>query len=115
MRLLLDSCVWGRTCEPLAQAGHDAVWVGTWEQDPGDEEILQHALRENRVLVTLDKDFGELAVVKGQAHAGIIRLVGFSAREQAEVCLELLARYGEELAAGSLITADPVRVRIRPG
>jgi predicted nuclease of predicted toxin-antitoxin system len=31
---------------------------------------------ESRVLVTLDKDFGELAIMKGAPHAGIIRLVG---------------------------------------
>ena len=42
----------------LEGAGHDVVWTGSWEADPGDEEILAHAVREGRVLVTLDKDFG---------------------------------------------------------
>ena len=114
MRVLLDSCVWGRAAERLAQAGHDAEWAGSWLEDPGDEELLTYALREDRVLVTLDKDFGELAVVRGQAHAGIIRLVGFAAPQQAEVCLEILGRYGDELRNRGLITVNPVRVRIRP-
>jgi hypothetical protein len=42
------------------------IWAGEWAEDPGDDEILARAHREGRVLVTLDKDFGELAVVHGQ-------------------------------------------------
>lgn len=53
--------------------------------DPGDEEILRLALTEKRILVTLDKDFGELAIVKGMPHCGIIRLVNISAKKQAMV------------------------------
>ncbi len=114
MKVLLDSCVWGPAREGLAKAGHDVAWVGDWPGDPGDEQILATASREGRVLVTLDKDFGELAVVRGQAHSGIIRLVGFLAREQALACLEILGRYGDDLLAGALVTVDPSRVRIRP-
>jgi len=39
------------------------VWAGEWPEDPGDEEILERAHVEGRILVTLDKDFGELAIV----------------------------------------------------
>lgn len=39
--------------------------------------ILAHAVRNGQALVTLDKDFGELAVALGAAHAGIVRLVDF--------------------------------------
>lgn len=59
MKLLLDTCVSPRTRAALADAGHDAIWAGDWESDPGDEAILERAEREARVLVTLDKDFGE--------------------------------------------------------
>ena len=63
MKLLLDTCVWGGAVKPLVDAGHDVVWTGAWESDPDDDEILALAYREQRVLVTLDKDFGELAIV----------------------------------------------------
>jgi len=63
MRLLLDACVWGGARAELEAAGHDVVWIGEWNEDPGDEEILARAYREGRILVTLDKDFGELAIV----------------------------------------------------
>lgn len=114
MRLLLDTCVWGGARDTLSEAGHDVVWSGDWPEDPGDEEILRKAHTEKRVLVTLDKDFGELAVVWKAPHSGVVRLVGFRAREQAVVCMRVLALCEEELRAGAIVTAEPGRVRIRP-
>ena len=72
MKLLLDSCVWGGALTRLRAAGHDVVWSGEWPADPGDEEILARALAEGRVLVTLDKDFRELAFVRELPHTGIV-------------------------------------------
>jgi predicted nuclease of predicted toxin-antitoxin system len=97
----------------LSDAGHDVVWSGDWEKDPGDDEILGFAFRENRVLVTLDKDFGELAIVFGQPHRGILRLVNMSTKRQGEVCVEVLARYESSLSTGALITVEQDRVRVR--
>jgi predicted nuclease of predicted toxin-antitoxin system len=65
-------------------------------------------------LITFDKDFGELAVVRGQAHAGIIRIVILSAAQQAPTCLMVLNRYGTELQSGAIVTVEPGRVRVRP-
>jgi predicted nuclease of predicted toxin-antitoxin system len=71
VKLLLDSCISWTVGDTLRAAGHDVVWTGDWPADPGDEEILEFAHKENRVLITLDKDFGELSVVRGEAHGGI--------------------------------------------
>jgi len=90
------------------------MWAGGWEEDPGDEEILARAHGEGRVLVTLDKDFGELAIVHGVPHSGISRLVIFPARQQGIVAVRVLARYGDELRSGAIITVDSQRIRIRP-
>ena len=113
MRLLLDSSVWGNAREELEAAGHDVVWVGDWPSDPGDEEILATAYRKGRILVTLDADFGELAVRDRRPHAGILRLVGIAARAQAGTILQVVASSGGDLLAGALITATPRRIRIR--
>lgn len=113
MKLLLDTCVWGGAKSGLLSAGHDVVWAGDWSVDPGDAEILDRAHAEERVLVTLDKDFGELAIIRNLPHCGIMRLVNISAVRQAPVCLFCLSRYGEELLAGGIVTADETRVRIR--
>ena len=114
MRVLLDTCVWGKAKADLSRAGHDTEWTGDWDEDPGDEEILRLAHEQSRVLVRLDKDFGELAVAFGRPHSGIVRLVGMSAREQGPLCVDILDRYGEELAAGAIVTVEPGRIRIRP-
>ena len=88
--------------------------AGNWSRDPGDEEIIKRAHSEDRVLVTLDKDFGELAIVRGMPHCGILRLVNFSAKHQAAVCIYVLSLHARELESGAIVTAEPGRLRIRP-
>lgn len=114
MRLLLDTCVWGGACEVLKALGHDVIWAGEWTEDPGDREILAHAHHEARILVTLDKDFGELAIVHDTPHSGILRLVDVAARQQAPMCQQVLALHAKELSQGAIVTADRGRLRIRP-
>ena len=114
MRLLLDTCVWGGAKRDLVAAGHDVVWAGDWPEDPGDEQLLSRAHADGRIVVTLDKDFGELAVVRGRPHAGIVRLVDHSATRQAAVCLHVLSLHEADLEAGAIVTAEPGRLRVRP-
>lgn len=114
MKVLLDSCVWGGVRKALSDAGHDVIWAGDWPKDPGDQEILDRAHQERRVLVTLDKDFGELAIVHGLPHSGMIRLVDLSTSEQGRISIAVLAKYGRELEAGAIITVESARVRVRP-
>lgn len=114
MNILLDSCVWGGALAELTAAGHDVVWAGNWTEDPGDEEILARARAEGRILVTLDKDFGELAIVRGTPHCGILRLVNFPARQQGAICLHVIAQCGTELQAGAIATAKQGQLRVRP-
>jgi predicted nuclease of predicted toxin-antitoxin system len=113
LKVLLDTCVWGGARAALIAAGHDVVWAGEWPVDPGDDEILASARGDGRVLVTLDKDFGELAVARGHLHSGIIRLVGLRAAEQGPACAKVLALHGSHLQRGAIVTVEPGRLRIR--
>lgn len=113
MKLLLDTCVPSGVRDALL-ASHDVEWCGDWPFDPGDEEILSRARQDQRVVVTLDKDFGELAVVRGVEHAGIVRLVSMSIGEQSAACGSALLRYGDQLIAGAIVTVERGRVRVRP-
>ena len=114
MKVLLDTCVYGGGVEILEAAGYDVIWAGNWPRDPGDEEILRRAYSEGRILITLDKDFGELAVLFGRLHCGIIRLVGVSSIQQPVVCMRVLDKYGEVLQKGAIVTAELDRLRFRP-
>ncbi len=111
--ILLDTCIWGGALRPLAELGHDVIWTGSWSKDPGDATILAAAHSDQRVLVTLDKDFGELAIVKRLPHSGIVRLSGFRAAQMPAAIHHVVNSYQAELAAGAIITVDPERIRIR--
>ena len=113
-RILLDSCVWGGCIEPLRQSGHDVDWCGLWEKDPGDEQILAHAFHEKRILFTMDKDFGELVLLKGLPHSGLVRLQGFASSELAPTIQAILLSHEPQLIDGALIVATPKKLRIRP-
>ena len=113
MKVLLDSCIWGGVKPVLQEADYDTVWVRDFLSDPGDEVIIALAYQEDRVLITLDKDFGELAIMRNAPHRGIIRVVDFSAQDQGPVCVQLLRKYAKELHQGALITANRNRVRVR--
>jgi len=113
MKLLLDTCVWGGACKELKAAGYDVIWAGDWNNDPGDEKILEHAHKDGRILVTLDKDFGELAIVHGTPHSGIIRIVNFPAQMQGAACQHALNRFGKSLQGGAIVTVEQGRIRIR--
>jgi predicted nuclease of predicted toxin-antitoxin system len=113
LKLLLDTCLSARAKAELNGAGHDVVWAGDWPEDPGDETILARAYEERRILVTLDKDFGELVVLRGSPHCGILRLVDFRASQQGAVCVRILQKHADELEAGAIITAEPGILRIR--
>jgi len=114
VKLLLDTCVWSGAVDQLRSAGHDVIWVGNWTEDPGDDAVMAFAYSEQRIVITIDKDFGELAVLRGMPHHGIVRIVNFSAKRHGDVSLEVLKLHGVELLTGALVTAEPGRIRIRP-
>jgi predicted nuclease of predicted toxin-antitoxin system len=61
MRFLANENFPGAAVRELEAAGHDVVWIRTAAPDASDSDILAWAVRERRVLLTFDKDFGELA------------------------------------------------------
>ena len=112
MKLLLDTCLSPRAKTELEAAGHNVVWAGDWPEDPGDETILARAYEEQRILVTLDKDFGGLVVLRGFPHHGILRLIDFRAGQQGAVCSRILQEHADDLQGGAIITAAPGILRI---
>jgi predicted nuclease of predicted toxin-antitoxin system len=115
MKLPVDSSAHGRLSRELADVGHDVLSVpDAWPVDPGDLAILARGFSESRVVIIRDKDFGELAVLRGQPHSGIVRLWDTPARLQFAVYQSVLERYKSDLLAGAIATASPYRIRLRP-
>lgn len=61
MRFLANENFPGAAVKVLEAAGHDVVWVRITAPGTGDPDVLAWAIREERILLTFDKDFGELA------------------------------------------------------
>ena len=65
MKLLANEKFPGEAVEALRKDGHDVIWVRIEIPGASDREVLAHAEAENRIVVTFDKDFGELAFRSG--------------------------------------------------
>jgi hypothetical protein len=114
MRFLANENFPGDAVVALASAGHDVVWVRTAAPGLSDQEVLAKAEREGRVLLTFDKDFGELAWRHGlPASCGIV-LFRVPMPPPAAVGSALAARVDERGDwAGHFSVIEPARVRMR--
>lgn len=75
LRLLLNENIPFEAVKALQAEGHDVVWIRIAAPGISDESVLAKALADERILVTFDKDFGELAFRYGlPAACGIILL-----------------------------------------
>jgi predicted nuclease of predicted toxin-antitoxin system len=79
-----------------------------------DREILVRAAGEDRILITNDKDFGELVFRSGQVHHGVLllRLRDESAANRVRVVRSVLEKYADRLT-GNFVVATERGVRIR--
>lgn len=112
MRFLIDRCAGRRLAEWLRAAGHDVVEARALGPDPGDDDLLRHAARDGRVLVTLDTDFGRLVFVQGLSQRGLIRLPDLPPAQRVALVEEVLARHGDALERGAIVTIRGRRMRI---
>ncbi len=112
MKFLIDRCAGRRIADWLRSQGHDVIEALERHPDPGDEEILAWSVREGRVLVTMDKDFGALIFLRGAPHCGVIRLPHVRTPERIAIMDRLLARYTADEIAAALVTVRGNRIRI---
>lgn len=113
MKFLLDSCISGFAAKELRNAGFDILWIPEAGKDPGDEEIIKKAFEEDRILITADKDFGELVFLFNKPHSTIVRLVDIPAKKQGKTILRLIETHKTDIDKRALITVESYRVRVR--
>ncbi len=112
MRFLVDRCAGARLARWLRLVGHDVLDAGESASDPGDAELLGQAVTEDRILITIDKDFGLLVFAGEMPHRGMVRLPDCPASERITILSNLLDRHRTDLEARTVITVRDGRVRI---
>ena len=102
----------------LRERGHDVAWVREAKPGAVDADVIAWASQEERVLLTFDKDFGEIAYARGvSAPSGIIllRIASPSPEIVAGVVAETLEAHPDWEGAFSVIEDTRVRRRQLPG
>jgi predicted nuclease of predicted toxin-antitoxin system len=85
MNLVADEGVDRQIVEQLRSVGHDVVYVAELAPSTSDDAVLQQANDRQAILITIDKDFGELVFRLNRVAAGVvlIRLEGLTTATKA--------------------------------
>lgn len=115
MKLVADESVDRPVVEALREAGHAVHAIA--EVSPGvrDEVVLETAAGLGAVLLTADKDFGELVFRRRLSSAGVVllRLSGLGPREKADL-VKLVFSLHEPRLHATFTVVEPRALRIRP-
>jgi predicted nuclease of predicted toxin-antitoxin system len=115
MRFLIDRCAGRLLADWLRNEGHDVVESRELGPDPGDRGTTRLGSQRDRILITIDTDFGELIYLENLSHAGLVRLPDVPMRERQLITQDLLTRYETELQEAAIITVRGGRIRISKG
>jgi predicted nuclease of predicted toxin-antitoxin system len=115
MNFFADESVDHPIVERLRVDGHDVLAVAEMAPSISDETVLARANERGDLLLTADKDFGELVFRQHRVTAGValIRLAGLSAEAKAGIVSAVIRDHGAELLHAFTVIS-PGMVRIRP-
>jgi predicted nuclease of predicted toxin-antitoxin system len=115
LRWLADECVHAPVVAALRAEGHDVIYAAEAGQQTVDADLLNDAFRSERILLTEDKDFGELAFVEKRNVPGIV-LLRFAVAQRSlkwPFLKAAIERYGDGLCR-SFTVVDEKRSRCQP-
>jgi predicted nuclease of predicted toxin-antitoxin system len=118
MKFLADECVDAPIVARLREYGHTIVYVAEMAQGVSDDEVLDLANDGLMLLMTGDKDFGELVFRLQRVAEGVvlIRITGLSNERKADIVAKAVAEHGQELpGCFTVVEASSVRIRRRFG
>ena len=99
IKFLIDVGVGSKVEKFLQKKGYDVLRVRDIDPRSKDDEILKIAAKDHRMVITMDKDFGELVYHSGLPHAGVflLRLEDATGSEKASVIADILDRHEKEM------------------
>jgi predicted nuclease of predicted toxin-antitoxin system len=114
MNLLADEGVDQQIVLQLRGDGHTVLYVAEMTVGISDDMVLQQANDAQAVLITEDKDFGELVYRQRLVHLGVIlvRLHGLASSSKARIVSQAILQHGSEMP-GAFSVISPGMVRIR--
>lgn len=115
MEFVVDENVPSIIATRLRADGHTVVSISEVSPRALDEQVLAQSISLDAVLLTIDKDFGELVFRLGMGSKGValIRLAGLSTQLKADTVAEAIAEIGGQMR-GAFTVIAPGRVRVRP-
>ena len=115
MRWLIDECVDAGLAAAVSAIGHDVLYIADIAPGATDVEVINRSQREGRLLLTEDKDFGDLVFRRSEVVPGIVLLrIGLLLPILKEKrLLAAIGRFGEGLF-GHYTVVEEARIRSRP-
>ena len=116
MKLLADECVDKQIVDYLRDVGCKVLYISEMKPGISDEKVLNIANKEMSILITADKDFGELVFRQKKINLGVIflRLAGLSPEAKAEIVVTAIKNHKDEIQGNfTVIMLGAVRVRKR--
>ena len=115
LKLYLDQMLRLDVAQALGNEGHDVMRASEVGQARADDyEILQKAIAENRILVTLDEDFGDWVILPLSKHPGVIRLKVHpttTSKNAIKLLLPFLRLHSSEQFKNHLVILSPKRAK----
>ena len=99
LKFLVDVGVGKNVEQYLLEKKYDTKAVRSLDQSMPDKEIIRLAALEKRIVITMDKDFGELVYHSGLDHCGILllRLEDATGSEEQQVIANILEKYADNM------------------
>lgn len=117
IKFVADESVDAPIVRKLREDGYDVYSIAEQSYGISDEQVLAIAHEKGALLITQDKDFGELVYRLGKAHEGVIllRLTGLNPYEKADLCLMVINQRKHECpGAFTVVYKDLVKIRKGP-
>ena len=113
MKFLVDECVGPSVAKWLLQNSYDTISIYDDMTGIDDDSVLKKAFLENRILITSDKDFGEMIFKNKKQHCGVLllRLIDEKPSNKIHVLKDTLKNYSQDLF-GNFVVVTEKTVRI---